>query len=389
MKISLLREREDFQAIFSESVKNYFLNRYQKKLKIDWQNGTAESAFVCNDLLNIIYPIGINRARLAPLTQEFSWDKSFLKRVLQKLFVYFSVRYPFEKMFSSKLYISSEDLELNELVFIPGNHSIRVIDTIKNVSTVMYKDGFCRELTKTDSKTRIDFPFISTPKILNYDYEQGWFEEERVIGLPLNRIGDSDKVKSLQDHVKSQLLKLYNTTKRRVKVSEYGRELSQKLKAAIEKGKFSSQNCQQLNAIEKKILGKIDLEQHTELVVARTHGDLQPANVLCNSSQFWIIDWEYSGERSIYYDALVFEIEIRRTDTIAHNLSKFKQGINNGDVYCDWVNDGVSKINSYYFYIFLLEDLIVKAEELLFPRLEIENESFNRYLQQINTFLNE
>ena len=58
------------------------------------------------------------------------------------------------------------------------------------------------------------------------------------------------------------------------------------------------------------------------IVLVSTHGDFQPGNILCSEDRFWIIDWEYSDERSIFYDALVFDLECRFPSGLSIRLDK-------------------------------------------------------------------
>jgi hypothetical protein len=45
----------------------------------------------------------------------------------------------------------------------------------------------------------------------------------------------------------------------------------------------------------------------------QTHGDFQPANILVDEDEFWIIDWEYAARRQAGYDMLVFHCQSRQS----------------------------------------------------------------------------
>lgn len=60
--------------------------------------------------------------------------------------------------------------------------------------------------------------------------------------------------------------------------------------------------------------------QNKEIVVAQTHGDFQPANILLGEEQTWLIDWEYTAERQIAYDGLVLASEARSSQGLGQRV---------------------------------------------------------------------
>ena len=106
MKISLLLKREDFYNIFITTIQDYFLKNNNKTLFVSKIFKKKSTKFIVNKHLNIIYPSTINRSYLIPLIREYSWNKNFYKRALQSLYLFISVRFPFQNLLSDKSILS-------------------------------------------------------------------------------------------------------------------------------------------------------------------------------------------------------------------------------------------------------------------------------------------
>ena len=195
MKISLLKERENFNEILENTLTKYLSVIYGWKGELGFKKIENSRVFIVNDLLNVLYPYQISRSKLSPLIQEFTWHSNIIKKTLQKLYVFWSVRFPLEKIFSSsKFYLTDFEGLLEYVVIIPGNHSIRLVDTNKNICTVICKTGFNQSLLIKDAQVRLDNNKLNVPKVIELNSLAGWYQEQRVIGLPLNRL-DSEEVK--------------------------------------------------------------------------------------------------------------------------------------------------------------------------------------------------
>lgn len=388
MKISLLKKRENFESIFSESVINYFLCRFNEDVKLSWKPLGGAGGFVTNDLLNVIYPSEIDRRLLAPLTQEFSWHKSAIRRIAQKCYVFLAVRYPFENLFcSQKIWFQSVSVNFCNLVFIPGNHSIRVIDVTKNKSVVFYKVGFNKELTVKDAQVRLDYPFLTAPKVLEHDFANGWYEEERVIGMPLNRLSDNELKSNTLAQCQEDLLSLYRATSFKKDIKDYLVLLKKKLAIVLGKGDLTALSRDDVVKLSELIMSKLNEVGTQNISVAVTHGDFQSANILCTSSGYWIIDWEYSEERSVFYDALVFETNVRCIENLATRLTNVEKKLTNGSVFCKWLENGINDESKFYLYLFLLEDLILRVAEVATPGVTGQGLSIAAYIDEMFKFV--
>jgi len=390
MKISLLREREDFDAIFINSLSKYLKNRYQWSGTLGFKLIPKSKEFIVNDLLNVFYPESMSREHLWALTQEFSWHPSPIKTLLQKVYIFLAVRFPLEKFLSSsRFYITDERGDLDGVVIIPGNHSIRLVDTYKNICTVICKDGFDKKLLIKDAQVRLDNSNLNVPKIIELNNQEGWYQEDRVIGLPLNRLDNELVKEQLLIKCQNDLKKLYSQSLLKIDMSLFVKNIVEDINGLAEQIKPSLEfNIKKkLLAIIGLITNKITLSNDNDFSVCDSHGDFQPANILCSDEDFWIIDWEYSKQRSIFYDALVYELEFRLSDDLSTRLTAFFIKIQSGNEFFSWTGRCLDKNNIQYFYVFILEDLLLKLQELSSVAIINKNNKLNPYLIEIQLFL--
>ena len=135
MKINLLVKRESFLEIFQKSTTDFLQEKYS-------DSSFTDIKYIVNDYLNIVYPVDIKRNELVNLVSEFKYHSSFYRRTLQTIYSFLAIRRPMEIIASSKSIFISMPINLKGWVFIPGNHSIRVVDLINNKCFVFLKAGF-------------------------------------------------------------------------------------------------------------------------------------------------------------------------------------------------------------------------------------------------------
>ena len=77
---------------------------------------------------------------------------------------------------------------------------------------VILKDGFNEKFLKNEINTRKEYPYLPIPKLINYNIKNFYYLEQRIVGLPYNRIADQEiRNKSLKGILKL-FLKLYKET---------------------------------------------------------------------------------------------------------------------------------------------------------------------------------
>lgn len=390
MKISLLKERENFDEILIKSLSQFLENKYKWTGELGFSFIPNTKKFIVNDLLNIFYPASISRNKLAPLTQEFSWNPNPIKTLLQKIYIFVSVRFPLEKYLSSSaFYISDNQGVLDGVVIIPGNHSIRLVNINTNICTVICKSGFNNSLLIKDAQVRLDNNALNVPNVIQLNTQEGWYQEERVIGLPLNRLGSEVVKETFLIKCQNDLKLFYQNSLIKVDTSTLLKSLERDINNLTTQivPSLEHEVRSSLLFIMEYLLRKISLCEENDFNICDTHGDFQPANILCAEDEFWIIDWEYSKQRSIFYDALVFDLESRFTSQLSTRLINFFERIKSGDEFFSWTGVTLNKNNIYYIYVFLLEDIELKLQELSNEAIQNKNEKLKPFLTEIQLFL--
>lgn len=382
MKISLLKAREDFEDIFCKSLESFL------KHKFAW-NGTVQSGntgsqiFIVNEQLNIVYSRHLPRFLLTDLTREYSWAKAWWKRWLQRLYIFLAVRAPFETLLSrGRFSITPSIPELENWVFLPGNHSMRVIDFVNNQCYVFIKKGFSSGFLENDFRIRDSFPSLPVPKVYDPNLDAGYYSEERIIGLPLNRLSRASLAKVALDQAQQAMAGLYLQTKSTVDASEYLTMLIIRLKTS----------CQCLD--DKTSVAVIKMAEKLEtiarsnfpttILLAQSHGDFQDANILKSNDGIYIIDWEYSRMRSIYYDALTYSLSFRFPQALPDTYHQAVQDIQAGKGIISWPIEQSHHNEIKHIHLAILEDLDLKVEELSSLNKNKGTESIDNWLRSVS-----
>tara|TARA_X000000368_G_scaffold417141_1_gene412727 strand:+ start:6155 stop:7333 length:1179 start_codon:yes stop_codon:yes gene_type:complete len=392
MRLDLLMERELFDDVFIVTLSKYLKAHYRWNGTIKWNKfnlfHSTKHTFLVNDKLNVIYHYNLQRDKLSELTAEFSYNSNFFRNILQNIYIQFATNKIFEKVLS-KYTVNLTDYtdEFSKWVFIPGNHSIRIIDLRKNRCIVILKDGFNEKFLKNEINIRKEYPYLPIPKLVNYNINNLYYEEERIVGLPYNRIANEEiRNKSLKKILKP-LFKLYRETHMVIQKNSYVNMLKKDFDVAIDNLPpiYKSEDKQKFIMLFDEISMSIAMN---EINLVITHGDFQPANIIIDSIQnnrAYLIDWEYSKKRSFLYDFLVFEVQARKTIGLAERLKllkmeKFK-----------WIYQSLSipyiDLKNAMIKVFLLEDFCLRIEELKIPTLKHKSLNLENFIKEVSYIL--
>lgn len=385
MKISLLKEREDFENIFFKSLSSYLKARYSWSGVISIVDKQG-AKFSMNPLLNIIFHENVSAEILRPVVAEFSYHPNLIRRILQYSYIALAIS-PFRKLFSSTLcYISMFPDELINSVILPGNHTIRIVQ--KNSCVVIKKTGFSEVFFDRDCEVRKVIEGINFPKILQADLPNGWYEEQRIIGLPINRI-DSDRAYQVCLTKAFQQADLIATIDHNsISAMEYAESLVNTAHDYLALDKFSEIREVSRSFIDRLTsLMVINTSSDCTISVSLSHGDFQAANLIFDGHGVSIIDWEYSTIRVCGYDHLVLYCDLRNIHGYSDRVIKFiasTEQPQNTNVHLQ----AVLKNYEIFFPIFLLEEIVLRLKELnSVPNIQVAKE-FNPWLSEYSCVAN-
>ncbi len=405
MRISLLLQREPFADILEHTLSEFLRERFGNTFTVKWLDtipsdtiGSEEQLWYCNAFLNAIFVPQADGQVFRPVIREFSRSTVWWRRPFQKVYVTLAANRFFNRFAAHAGVSISPPLEgAKHYLILGGNHHIRLLDWSTNIVYVIAKAGFERDLLIHDVHVRSDHPYLPTPRILDTSDSKSWYSEELIVGTPLNRLSSATEQQHILMALLPTLFQLYEKTVQWRDIDEYTQRLTEDTTLLIQQNSLLSQDNRNtlLLAIEKLIQiieSGCQIETKT-IAVSQTHGDFQPANILVNGTDVWLIDWEYTRKRQIAYDGLVFALNSRFPQGLAgrvlHAINHSFPDIER--IFVDWphvnLQDRAHRLQT--IALFLLEELALKVWENsnpLFTRIE---QGFFVFLKEMQHILHE
>ena len=387
MRLDLLLKREDFAKTFEISFARYLFEVFNISATVNWRNSTKDSNFLLvNHKLNVIYSKNIDRAKLKLIVSEYEYNPNLVRRFLQKIYIKLSISTYFEHLFAKTIVSVSPWIEsFDEVCIVPGNQSIRIINLETLTARVILKEGFSSQSIRNEIYLRQKYKFLPIPKLLNVDTQSLWFEELQVSALPFNRIDNQTIKDKILIDVKRNLLKLYSETIIKIDIKNYVKSLYETCDNLITKlpeiyTKFDKKEIRDIFILLNETVKNFP---DRTIDLAQSHGDLQLGNILVgnNNSELYLIDWEYTEKRSIFYDSLVLATDCRKPKGLAKRIKTILDG---ADLSWNWCikTDGF-RLSKCELAIFLIEDLIVRLSELNIPNLIIKDNGLDLWLKEV------
>lgn len=247
-----------------------------------------------------------------------------------------ALRPPFERYATTALLTLTHPPDfLSDWVFIPCGNYIRAIDFRRNLSIVFHKQG--RDISRTldDAKIRQQFPFLHAPAIHRINAEQGWYEEERITGIPLSRMANGpDKTAHLQKLI-ANLGMLYAETRQDVTIESYVDTLTGNLDLLLSNAgaQLAPDVIAQIRTLIAHAAARLARYRKGTVTLVQSRGDFGLGNLIAGSGKSWIIDREYTACRSILFDCLFLSVKTRGTTGLANCLIAARNGTWTTDIW--------------------------------------------------------
>lgn len=371
MTISNLQRRENFYEINNKTLEKYFseINQLSHHVRICGHKSTYsanKSYFFVYPRINAIVTKDNSVEVRKYIFKEFSNNPNLLKRFA--IYFYTRLLLKSKERFSDKcISIEPKIKDDISLLIFPGNKKIKIFNFKENYIDNIVKESFIdycfnRELDFRKSNTKYDF-------VLGIErYSNRWYREKIIDGISLPRISDKNKHKLFKVNVNKILDLLQENTKKEIEIGDYVKKLvykikkeSRKLKDKSEKFNFEKNLEKFLTYLISKIINKKDV-----ILLSLSHGDMQEGNVIIRKidEKIFIVDWETWSERTIWYDKLMFNYNLRNIYKFINNLKNYL--FNYKDIICEG-RDGIftADLNQrkVIAIIFILEDLLWQIEE--------------------------
>lgn len=374
LRIDLLLKRENFQQVFEKSLESFWKNYFHKSIVVKWKRSSGGDLLV-NPYLNIIYPKNIEKSLLYPIVAEYTFGQNLVKTYLQRLYCAASLSVLFKYLFSKGSIHIHGDTFPESWVIIPGNQTLRIVDTLKPESIVLLKNNFSSEALSREIELKKKYPFIRTPELL--ELGQGYYKEKRIIALPVSKVSGEEVREDALAEAHFKLKRLLYETRRKVSFNNYLESLKKKVERQFEKipDTFKPEVSDQLMVV----IDSLKLGLCSEVYLSQTHGDWQEGNILVstgsslgNEKNLFIIDWEFSGCRSILYDLFTMYFTSRSTKGIGQRVSLYLSG--ESKELSRWIPIESLQISSdemsCYYTLWVLEEISFRLDEASIPTLK-------------------
>ncbi|MDB4110570.1 phosphotransferase [Amylibacter sp.] len=383
MKLDELLQRENFQDIFSKTLKGYLIKKKQWNGDIFWgvkPSRKALNLFV-NRRTNIIFPTNLNSVDIRTFAAEYSYNKNIFLRVAQSLYVYLSSSKLFREAFiSDMLSIQPCPEGFSDICILPGNHSIRIINLKLHNCIVLLKLGYRSDKLKNAINIRTSYPDLPGPAINSWSFDEGWYQEDRIVGLPIDRVSSCNDRTIALAAAYSFLTKLRKDTNKKVSTTHWAHNKSKEIDIALDllPDCYGNKIRNRVNALKLWLLEVVTSYplSNKELDISTTHGDFQPANILVPSptvkENVYLIDWEYSGVRCSHYDLCVYHLNARSPAGLAKRAGLlFGDAASLAEVIASiGLNQEVASDKNFLLLTFLIEELLFRLNDSNVPNLK-------------------
>ncbi len=331
-------------------------------------------AWLGNVYLNALFVPDAAPATFAPVYREFSYSEAWWKRPAQRAYAALSIQPWTAPWFAQVgMTISPSVTNAERLLISGGNHKLRIFEQAAEKVYGVLKSGssscfFEQEVLMRRQAAHCGVP---VPPLLELAEDQTWFSEPLLNATPANRVKNRQLAHEATTHILSALRDMSEKTGREEYLTTYAEGLIEQARTLTPNGPLSDKQQQEV----LRIIEGLAAEIHTphpyvgkQLVLAITHGDLQPGNILLDPhGESWLIDWEYAARRQAGYDLLAGKLRPRFPDGLADRLALVWQPGPTLETCGEtkWPNVPWSDLPArrLHLLLFLLEELIVQLQE--------------------------
>ncbi len=361
MKISEMIRREDFYTINQRTLASYFGKSYNvRKLYI-------------YPYLNIIITKHPSKFVKSYVYTEYRINGPILRRILVQFYVMLAINSG--GIMATQTVLVPYERFNNDMMIYPCNKRYRIFNFSSDVVDVIAKDGFpCEPIHREiifRKKQRLSFmlPILE-------EFVMGY--RERIIhGTPLARLRNKEYVQKRDEAWKTWSEYVARTIHLEC-IGNYIDILMARIEQNIQPLRRDKPNVKTYLLFEcaKRLISLIKPYDKETIQVGLSHGDFHPGNIWIENrtGRIYIIDWESSGERSVWYDYAALYEGLRDVNGPINifKASRLRRLHSYGLMMPIWSR-----------YIVIFEELLFRIDELFdFPD-EMGTDNFNKFLSSL------
>lgn len=397
--MSELIPRESFGVLLEDALIRFFASKGQD-CKVSWISELSKDKilrksgsqlWIGNIYTNAIFTPDCDRMVYEPLYREFSRSITVWKTLFQKMYVFLAFS-KFSSMYMSHngFVIQPAINDCQSKIIIPGNHKIRILDFLEKKCYSVMKKGYSKERFVEELKNRklCETFGVPIPTVTDSCIDRQIMCEEIIVGTPLNRL----PVKTQRGYLQKALFtigEMTRNTSKSIDCATYLKEIECKVDELI--SKCANVNVELVNGVKKNAesLLRVAHSLKTEnITIALSHGDFQPANILCENNAVWLIDWEYSGMRQDCFDRLVYNLKSRAPANLADRVTEILSVKLSEDKCVTYFGAVLSQEQiSFRIILFLLEELMIRLYENTFIFITVTDSGLSVYVREVQKFL--
>lgn len=314
---------EEFGERLTATMREFFVLRFGGEWHASLNSGSSFPRAQCwlvNSLINAVFIPGAQKAALEVVRREFGTSVVAWKRPLQRCYFRLATSPAGRFLAQTSIAVYPHVPYAENWLIVTGTHKVRFIDSIARISYCCRKARspaahFEREAEARRFAERFGIP---VPRILAH-LSDDCLAEAMIVGTPLNRLTSSqERTVGLQLALKA-LGPLYEATSRVVDLDQYVAGIVSQVESSAESmPHIASAGAASL----ARTLGESFRGPGSTIELVRAHGDFQPGNILYDRGQIWLIDWEYSKDRSRMFDLMTYELRMRYTPGLAKRITR-------------------------------------------------------------------
>ena len=403
MKISLLLLREPFGKILEESLARYYSGRYNISHKIEWRKITIKDFFsvsrgkdqkwYCNQYINSIYVRSANPTLFGILKYEYTNNPiKKVKTPFQKLYYWLATNKWLKLFFSTHIIrIYPPIPDASNMLIIGGNRKIRILNIRTKEVTVLLKSGFSHKYIENELYIKENQSDLSIPKSNIIGADRSWYSEEMVRGNSPDRISSHQIRRHVIKIAIANLHIIMRRTLRSQVLGEYLLQLKSEIFSEISNCRFLNSNEKnEYNAVIDSVIKLLEPFDQDQIALYHTHGDFQEGNILYDGENVWLMDWEYSAQRSLLYDAFVLLLKarfIKEYSKVVNALLQDEAGPWETSILENWPHVKWASEKYVYMLVFLLEELQLRLKENSNPLFYKPSFNYSIFLDELKTVI--
>lgn len=311
MNIETMMAREDYYPVIQETIGRYF--RKVKNLEVTVSLSEIPGGLPLRSSLRplCISTFPLNAGMKKFLYAEYNIRKNKLKYLAAKLGVFFFTLS--RQVFLDKtIYISGLPANEQDLFICPCNRTIRFYDFKKNVVDCIVKTGRRNDFMKNQVEFRKNHCHSFIPEVV--EVGDDWYREKIMHGHALARVTDSQIYSRSEIQAVECIGRLIKDTASMIGIDDYWAELHKSF--SLIENRLSNECGDGLKIFEEIFsdFKNIFHDRKLRIPVAVSHGDLQRGNIwVDDNGKILIYDWETAGNRSVWFDLMVFWCDMHKS----------------------------------------------------------------------------